>query len=292
MDDLRAAADVTGRDAPATDDRHAAKDYVLGTNDTETRRLGVQHDAWRPCVLDCWRRAGVTAGAHVIDVGAGPGYAALDLADLVGPSGYVAAIERSPTFVEAGRAAIRERGVRNVRYYELDLMSDPLPEEHYDVAWCRWVNSFVESPEVLVSKIAGAVRPGGVAVFHEYVDYASWRFSPSLPDVEEYIRRVMESWRAAGGEPDVAMGLPPLLKGEGFVIREAVPRVFCVRPGDDLWRWIATFVESNFERLTEIGAWDPDRIDAARAEFAAAAADPDTLMLTPMVLEIIADRVR
>ena len=219
------------------------------------------------------------------------GYAALDLADVVGPGGYVATVERSSRFVEAGRAAVRERGVCNVRYVELDLMSDPLPEGEHDAVWCRWVSSFVESPEVLVEKIAGAVRPGGVAMFHEYVDYASWRFSPRLPIVEEYVRRVMDSWRAAGGEPDVAIDLPPLLRAHGFVIREAVPRVFCVRPGDPLWTWISTFVELNLDRLVELGAGEPKWIDAARDEFRAAEADPDTLMLTPMLLEIIADRV-
>lgn len=271
-------------------DRPVDRDYVLGTHDAETERLGVQHGAWRPIVLDCWRRAGVPLGARVIDIGAGPGYAALDLAELVGPTGHVTAVERSSRFVEAGRAAARLRGLENIAYHELDLMADPLPAGLSDVAWCRWVASFVESPELLVDKIAGAVRSGGVAVFHEYVDYAAWRFSPRLPLVEDYIIRVMDSWRAAGGEPDVAMDLPPLLRGNGFVIREAVPRVYCVRPVDPLWTWISTFVESNLDRLVELGGHEQAWGDAVRDEFRAAAANPATLMLTPMLLEIIADR--
>ena len=61
-------------------------DYVLGTNDEELERLGLQHRVWRPIVLDCWRRAGITFGSRVIDVGAGPGFATMDLAELVGPT--------------------------------------------------------------------------------------------------------------------------------------------------------------------------------------------------------------
>jgi hypothetical protein len=38
------------------------RDYVLGTHEEELERLGVQHQAWRPVVLDCWKQAGVTAG--------------------------------------------------------------------------------------------------------------------------------------------------------------------------------------------------------------------------------------
>src|SRR5205085_5527349 len=65
------------------------KDYVLGTHDEELIRLGLQHRVWRPIVLDCWQRAGITIGKRVLDLGAGPGYAALDLAEIVGFSGEV-----------------------------------------------------------------------------------------------------------------------------------------------------------------------------------------------------------
>lgn len=153
------------------------RDYVLGTNDEEIARLGLQHRVWRPTVLDCWRRAGIGPGARVLDVGAGPGYASLDLAELVGPSGHVAAVERSERFLEAGRAAAQARALRQLEFHALDLMSDPLPLSGADAAWCRWVASFVPSPATLVGKLAEALRPGGVAVFHEYVDYSTDRKS-------------------------------------------------------------------------------------------------------------------
>jgi ubiquinone/menaquinone biosynthesis C-methylase UbiE len=55
-------------------------DYVWGTHDEEVARLGLQHRVWRAAILDCWWRADITAGSKVIDVGAGPGYATVDLA--------------------------------------------------------------------------------------------------------------------------------------------------------------------------------------------------------------------
>ena len=60
----------------------ADRDYILGTHVEEISRLGVQHDVWRPVVLDCWKRAGITTGKCVLDIGAGPGYAAIDLANI------------------------------------------------------------------------------------------------------------------------------------------------------------------------------------------------------------------
>ena len=65
----------------------AEGDYVLGTQDEEIERLGLQHRVWRPRMLDAWRRAGIGVGHRIVDVGAGPGYATLDLAEIVGRGG-------------------------------------------------------------------------------------------------------------------------------------------------------------------------------------------------------------
>jgi len=59
-------------------------DYVLGTHDAEVVRPGLQHRVWRESTLAAWRRAGIRPGWRVVDVGAGPGYATWDLAELVG----------------------------------------------------------------------------------------------------------------------------------------------------------------------------------------------------------------
>jgi len=84
-------------------------DYVLGTGDEEIARLGVQHRVWRARAIDAWRRAGIAAGQTVVDVGCGPGYASLDLAELVGSSGRVIAIDRSQRFLAALDAAATAR---------------------------------------------------------------------------------------------------------------------------------------------------------------------------------------
>src|SRR5881296_4473326 len=107
------------------------KDYVLGTHDEELLRLGLQHRVWRPVVLDCWQKAGITIGKRVLDVGAGPGYAAVDLAEIVGPTGGVVALERSQNFVRAMREACRVHSLTNIKIHELDLMTDDLPRGDY-----------------------------------------------------------------------------------------------------------------------------------------------------------------
>lgn len=265
-------------------------DYVLGTNDEELDRLGLQHRVWRPVVTECWQRVGITHGWRVLDVGAGPGYATADLAEIVGPTGSVLGVERSARFLEAARERCRRRGLTNVEFREADLMEISLGQLGFDASWCRWVTSFVSSPAKLIDNIAGALRPGGVAIFHEYSDYETFRFMPIRPALESFALEVMASWRATGGEPNVARELPGLLAAAGLRVVEIRPQVRTVSPRDYTWQWPASFIEINLDRLRELGRVTPDWAAAVLREFKEAQADASSWFTTPMFLEIIARR--
>jgi 16S rRNA G527 N7-methylase RsmG len=267
------------------------RDYVLGTHDRELERLGLQHRVWRPHVLDCWQRAGITVGKRVLDVGAGPGYASLDLAEIVGPAGEVVALERSHNFVRALEHTAGTRGLPNIKIHELDLMVDELPENRYDFSWCRWVAAFVSDPALLMRKLGRALGKGAVAIFHEYGHYETWRYYPILPHHERFRDHVMQTWRESGGEPDSAPIVLSLLKQHGFALRYVRPLIFCVRPADYMWQWPAVFVDVYLPRLQEMGHIDQAVADAIRAELAQAEADRNCMMVTPLVLEIVAEKL-
>ncbi|HEY2101937.1 MAG TPA: class I SAM-dependent methyltransferase [Chthoniobacterales bacterium] len=266
------------------------RDYILGTHDEEVERLGLQHRVWRPVVLKLWQHAGITVGKRVLDLGAGPGYAAIDLANIVGPTGEIVALERSSKFVGVMQEACRLRGLDQVRIHEVDLMTDDLPKAAYDFSWCRWVLSFVSDPGLLIKKLAGVMPVGSLSIFHEYGHYLTWRFSPRRPKLERFAEEVSESWRSAGGDPDVALNLLPLLSAHGFVVRSAIPRIYCVSPADYMWQWPAAFIESGTARLQDLGRVDAEFVKEVRSEFAAAEANANSRMVTPLVLEVVAER--
>src|SRR4029077_6907669 len=270
--------------------RSKERDYVLGTHEEELERLGVQHRAWRPVVLDCWKQVGITVGSKVLDVGAGPGYATVDLAEIVGPSGRVVAVERSGNFVEAIKNSARKGGLYNVEVHELDLMNDDLPGGPYDFAWCRWVLCFVSDPKLVVKKIANVLRPGGRAIFHEYGYYTTWKFFPRRASLEEFRNHVVATWRESGGEPDTGCLLPLWLSNSGFEVRSVVPRIFCLRPNDYMWRWPSDFVQVHLLRLKQLEKIDDAFADKVRADLAAAENEEASFMLTPLVLEIVAEK--
>ncbi len=264
------------------------KEYILGTHDAELARLGLQHRVWRPRASDAWRRAGFTVGQTLLDVGCGPGYAAMDLAEIVGPAGRIVAMDRSRRFLDSLEAAATTRGMRNIDTHELDLDEDPLPDVRADGAWSRWIYAFVRRPQELLARVQASLRPGGMVVMHEYADDRAWRLAPQSPEFEAFVGEVMASWRASGGEPDIGLDLPRWLETLGFELREVRPISEVARPGDFLWQWPKAFVETGLERLVALGRLDEERARSMHRAFAGTETAPGSFLLTPTVLEIIA----
>jgi SAM-dependent methyltransferase len=178
-----------------------------------------------------------------------------------------------------------------MQVHELDLMTDDLPEESFDFSWCRWVASFVTDPALLVQKLGRVMRPGSKAIFHEYAHYLTWRFIPRLRSQERFAEEVKASWTAAGGKADIALDLPTYLTQNGFAVRTILPRIYCVGPSDYMWQWPASFVGIGLARLQELGRIDADLAAQVKDELATASANPDTRLITPLVLEIVAEKI-
>ncbi len=109
------------------------KDYVFGTHSAELERLGLQHRVWRPDVTDAWRRAGFTSGQTILDLGSGPGFLSMDLAEIVGPSGRVIALDRSSDFLNYLDAEATKNGLQNISTHCANLDEEEIPS-----AATRW----------------------------------------------------------------------------------------------------------------------------------------------------------
>lgn len=267
------------------------RDYYLGTHDVEIRRLGLQHRVWRPHVLDAWQRAHITTGSTVIDAGAGPGYASLDLAEIVEETGRVIALERSQRFLDALARAAQARGLRNIESHAVDLVTDEIPVSGVDAVWIRWVFAFVSDPIEVLKKLAATIRKGGCIVIHEYMDWGTMNWTPRSPALSSFIETTIRQWRASGGEPDIAVKLLPMLPKAGLRLRETRPIIHAVKPDNYVWRWPAMFILNHARDLAKSGAVTTQWADDVARAFAEAERNPDTIMTTPLVMEIIAEKV-
>jgi SAM-dependent methyltransferase len=263
---------------------------VLGTHGEELERLRFQHELWRPLAEAAWDRAGLTAGERVLDLGAGPGFAALDLACRVGPTGQVLALEHSPAYVAAGRRLAVEAGLTHLELRQHDLLRDPLPREGFDLAWMRWVAMFLADLEPLLMQLPLALRPGGRLVLHEYVQWDSFGLHPHGAAIHRFGQAVQRSFRQAGGDPDVNRRLPSLLAARGFRIDALEPLPVLGREGSLAAEWMQRFVMVYAHQLQAQGLWSAADQAVALAEIEAATEDPGSFWMGPTVLELRATR--
>ena len=265
-------------------------DYILGTHGEELERLRFQHELWRPASEAAFDRAGLGAGERVLDLGAGPGFVALDLARRVGPQGRVLALERSPVYVADGQALAAKAGLPQLELRQHDLLRDPLPREGFDLAWMRWVAMFLSDLEPLLTQLPLSLRPGGRLVVHEYVHWDTFGLHPHGRAIARFGKAVQRSFREAGGDPDVNRRLPSLLAARGFQIEALTPLPVLGGEGSMAAQWLQRFVAVYAAQLMAQGLWSADDQAEADAEMDAAASDPGSYWVGPTVLELRATR--
>lgn len=259
-------------------------DYIIGTDDAEVKRLGLQHSLWREAALGAWRRAGIRPGMTVLDLGCGPGYASFDLATLVGPEGKVVAIDQSAHFLDALMRGAEARGITNIETRKASIGSLDWPADAFDAVWTRWVLCFLPDPEAALAGINRSLRPGGCFVSQEYVDYRSFRMEPAEPVFDRFVDAVEASWRHFEGDPNIARRFPKAFAGLGWLIEEMQPEIHAARPSDAIWHWPASWLEESPRRLVELGFLSEADAGEFLAFVAARNADPDSLLMTPCVL--------
>jgi SAM-dependent methyltransferase len=263
------------------------REYVLGTGDAELDRLGLQHSVWRGDAVEAWQIARFRPGSTILDVGCGPGFAALDLADLVRPGGHVIAIDQSQRFLDHLNEQCRARGVTNVTTVHADLTSFAFDDLRADGAWLRWVLAFVPDPRAVLARLAGALSPRACIAIHEYYAYETWKLVPTDPVHESFVTAVMASWRERGGEPNVALQIVPWLDDLGFELVRSRTITELVTPDQQRWYWPATFAQIGLDRLVSLGDVTSDAAQLMRASIDAMWSR-GTAMVTPGVLELIA----
>ena len=268
----------------------ADSSYLLGTHTEELERLGFQHQLWLPSAQEAWQRAGITAGARVLDVGAGPGFAAIELARAVGPTGRVLGLELNKTYVAAGQAMARSEPLPQLELRQHNLLHDPWPVERFDLAWCRWVAMFLSDLDPLLNGLEQSVRSGGQLLLHEYVHWDTFGLHPCGQAIARFGQACQRSFREAGGDPDVNRRLPSLLAARGWRIEELRPLPVAGHGQAMAGQWMQHFVEVYGVRLQELGLWSSRDATEAHREIAAAAADPGSFWVGPTVLELRARR--
>ncbi len=148
------------------------------------------------------RSLGIAEGHRVADLGCGPGFWALPLAQIVGPSGRVAALDASPRMFEL---LARQNPPPWLDTIEAELPETGLPDGWADWVWLAFVFHEVEPPSALAQETLRILRPGGrVAVLDWRPDAAGESGPPRHHRIapQEVARLLAE---AGFAHPDVSL---------------------------------------------------------------------------------------
>ena len=170
-----------------------------------TALQGLRDDVYRRPLATALDRLGLSSGWRCVDVGAGGGDVSVALAEIVGHTGRVYAVDADPLARdEVARAAAAHSQVLALTQDGEDLT---LPEP-VDLAFCRFLLLHVAEPAAVLRRMALAVRPGGWVVAQEPVTSAG-RVGGDPLSMPEALH------------PDIGAVLPALVRDAGLELVDA-----------------------------------------------------------------------
>ena len=216
-------------------------------------------------------------GMRILDVGCGPGSITVGLAAAVAP-GPVLAIDLAGDVLDHGRQVAAERGLRNVRFEQSDLLTLDAPGA-FDVVYAHQVLQHVPDPIAALDAMRGLLAPGGVVAVRDS-DYGTCTWSPAAPELTRWLEIYRAVARRNGGEPDAGRHLRGWVRRAGFADVQVSGTTWTF-PGYDAaeaWAdaWAERTVHSNLGRKAiEYGMATAAELEAVAAGFRRWGQSPD-----------------
>jgi 2-polyprenyl-3-methyl-5-hydroxy-6-metoxy-1,4-benzoquinol methylase len=210
-------------------------EYALRLSDAEVDRYRAMAAMARAGEADLWERAGIRAGARVVDVGCGPGAILLELADVVGTGGSVVGVDGDEQAVSTARALLDAAGYGDADVVVGKADDTGLPAGSFDVAVMRHVLAHNGPREqAIVDHLATLVRPGGrVYLVDVDVDGMTLGFEPADADIDDLGNRYRAFHLGRGNDLRTGTRLAQLLASAGLevVADQRVEEAFAPPPG-------------------------------------------------------------
>jgi ubiquinone/menaquinone biosynthesis C-methylase UbiE len=227
--------------------------YVLGYTANERRRLALQATIINPLTEAFLRRAGISAGMRVLELGCGIGEVALIVARLVGPHGHVHCIDIDGDSLEIARGRIRSAGHDQATFEHIEVLQY-MPALPYDAVVGRHILLHAADALAVLRKAVSMVHVGGLIAFHEHDVSFSPRVYPELPLMFSTLEMMINFWHRAVPRPNVGAQLFWLMQEAGLPPPECrAESVMDGGPYSTVYEWIAETMRSLLPRMEALG---------------------------------------
>ena len=240
---------------------HVSTGYVMGHDDRERRRLSLQASILNPLSDQLLRRAGLSAGMRVLDIGCGVGELSMVAARLVGRHGRVTGIDIDEGALALAAARAREQGLDHIDFAHSDI-GTYRTDASYDAVIGRHILIHTPDPRDVVGMAHSLLNPGGVAVFQEYDFSVIHRPFPAAPLCERQFD-IFREFFAKAAHGNIGTRLFHLLVDAGFPSPDC--RVeYPMDGGADspFYEWVAESFRSIMPRAAALGLVAGDEVAA------------------------------
>jgi SAM-dependent methyltransferase len=189
--------------------------YTLGSNPAERERLRRQSDDLAAHSVALLSHVDLPPGARALDLGCGPAGAIELLAQRVGATGSVTAVDIDPTHVTLARQLVQDRQLDNVEVLRADARNTGLPSGSFDVVHARLLLVNIPSPEAVVAEMVRLVKPGGW-VLTEEADSAAHICYPPHPAWDRLITILHAAYGSDGADVLIGRKLARMLRDGGL----------------------------------------------------------------------------
>jgi SAM-dependent methyltransferase len=246
-------------------------------------RLRVLARVMHPSSVSLFERIGVGPGVTCLDAGCGGGDATLELARRVAPGGRVLGIDIDEEKVRIARSEAEQQNVGNVEFRVADA-GTLRDAGTFDFVYARFLLTHLADPAAAVRVLRQHLRPGGTLAVED-IDFTGHFTYPDSAAFHRYCELYLTTVTRRGGDPNIGLRLPLLLKQQGF----SDVGVHLVQPTGlegDMKLLSPLTMENIAGAVLQDGLATRQEIDDLVQALYAFAADPLTLSGTPRVFQV------
>jgi SAM-dependent methyltransferase len=150
----------------------------------------------------------------------------------------------------------------NVKTQQHDILNEPLPEGDFDLVHARWILHHLPTPEVAISRMVSALRPGGWLLLEE-VDFFPVHASENT-DYRDFMTALVNTVvKASGRDCFWARALPRVVAEQGLSNVSGEGDFSLLQGGSEIAEFFTLTAEQMREQMLGTGTIDAEKMDRA-----------------------------